>query len=164
MSEQTSGAHAGPHPGHQAVHPPHHVVTVDPIEQVDVTRELIAHCEDALASGTEPERIEAFDDATDRPIEVGDVGEVLCLPRTPGFGLVATDEVRGGGDRLVGLMEADEEEERRIRRSRFEPRDRLGLDVVDTTLDELVARDPDPHGEPGADLAADRLDHLADKA
>lgn len=40
MSEQTSGAHAGPHPGHQAVHPPHHVVTVDPIEQVDRGRAM----------------------------------------------------------------------------------------------------------------------------
>ena len=39
MSEQTSGAHSGahsgPHSGHPADGPPHHVVTVDPIEQVD---------------------------------------------------------------------------------------------------------------------------------
>lgn len=35
MSEQTSGAHSGAHSGHLADGPPHHVVTVDPIEQVD---------------------------------------------------------------------------------------------------------------------------------
>ncbi|SFP10853.1 efflux RND transporter periplasmic adaptor subunit [Ralstonia sp. NFACC01] len=39
MSEQTSGAHSGPHSGSHSGHlaggPPHHVVTVDPIEQVD---------------------------------------------------------------------------------------------------------------------------------
>lgn len=35
MSEQTSSAHPGVHSGHPADGPPHHVVTVDPIEQVD---------------------------------------------------------------------------------------------------------------------------------
>ncbi|PLT17784.1 MULTISPECIES: efflux RND transporter periplasmic adaptor subunit [Ralstonia] len=35
MSEQTSSAHPGAHSGHPADGPPHHVVTVDPIEQVD---------------------------------------------------------------------------------------------------------------------------------
>lgn len=40
MSEQSSGTHSGPHSGHLADGPPHHVVTVDPIEHVDRGRAM----------------------------------------------------------------------------------------------------------------------------
>ena len=40
MSEQSSGTHSGPHSGHLADGPSHHVVTVDPIEHVDRGRAM----------------------------------------------------------------------------------------------------------------------------